>query len=67
MNQYKFYSKVDPKKESLGKILSHSIEGAIKKASFLKNLSVIEFLKIFDLEKLEDGKIQRSRRDKGYI
>jgi len=63
MNRYKFYSKIDSTKESLGKILAHSIEEAIKKASFSKNLSVIEFLKIFDLEKLEDGKIQRSRRN----
>ena len=63
MNRYKFYSKVDPKKESLGKILACSIEEATKKASYSKNLSVIEFLKIFDLEKLEDGEIQRSRRN----
>jgi hypothetical protein len=67
MNRYKFYSKIDSKKEPLGKILAHNIEEAIKAASYLKNLSVVEFLKIFDLEKLEDGEIQRSRRDKGYI
>ena len=67
MNRYKFYSKIDPNKESLGKILARNIEEATKKAIFLKKLSIIEFLKIFDLEKIDDGKIQRSRRNKGSI
>jgi hypothetical protein len=50
MKKYFFYSKLDPKCESISSIKSNSKDEAIKFFSEQKKLSIKNFLKIFNVK-----------------
>jgi hypothetical protein len=50
MSLYIYYNKLDPKKEPYGKLEAINLEDAILIASHVKDMSIDEFLKIFEVE-----------------
>jgi hypothetical protein len=52
MNQYKYFFKSDNKKEAVGKIKAEGLYEATKKAAAKKNLSLIHFMELFNVELL---------------
>jgi len=55
MNKYKYYYRLDVNKEAVGKIKAESINEAIIKAAFKKQLNYEKFLMLFEVEEI-DGK-----------
>jgi hypothetical protein len=50
MSLYIYYHKNDPKKEPYGKFEAVDLEDAVLIASHVKDMSIDEFLKIFEVE-----------------
>jgi hypothetical protein len=50
MSQFIYYRKNDPKKEPYGKFEAISLEDAVLIASHIKDMSIDDFLKIFEVE-----------------
>jgi hypothetical protein len=50
MKQYIYYRKNDPKKEPYGKLEAVDLEDAILIASHVKDMSIEDFLNIFEIE-----------------
>jgi hypothetical protein len=50
MSLYIYYHKKDPNKEPYGKFEAIDLEDAILIASHIKDMSIDEFLKIFEIE-----------------
>jgi hypothetical protein len=50
MNLFIYYRKNDPKKEPYGKFEAINQEDAVLIASHIKDMSIDEFLKIFEVE-----------------
>jgi hypothetical protein len=50
MSLYIYYHKNDPKKEPYGKFEAISLEDAVLIASHIKDMSIDDFLKIFEVE-----------------
>jgi hypothetical protein len=50
MNLFIYYRKNDPKKEPYGKFEAIDLEDAILIASHIKDMSIEDFLKIFEVE-----------------
>lgn len=54
IKKYKFFSKIDSKKEPIGIILANNYVNALEKAAMIKNLNVIDFEKIYSIEPFND-------------
>jgi hypothetical protein len=50
MSLYIYYHKKDPNKEPYGKLEAINLEDAVLIASHTKDMSIDEFLKIFEIE-----------------
>jgi hypothetical protein len=50
MSSYIYYRKNDPKKEPYGKLEAVDLEDAILIASHVKDMSIEDFLNIFEIE-----------------
>jgi hypothetical protein len=54
MKKYKYYSKLDSKKETIGIVKANSPDGARAKASEKKQLAFLEFTKLFNVEEIQN-------------
>jgi len=54
MNTYKYFFIADSDKEAIGKIKANDIHSARKAAASKKNLSLTKFVKLFNIEELND-------------
>ena len=54
MNTYKYFFIADSNKEAIGKIKANDIHSARKAAASKKNLSLTKFVKLFNIEELND-------------
>tara|TARA_S200002703_G_scaffold74057_2_gene63910 strand:+ start:207 stop:383 length:177 start_codon:yes stop_codon:yes gene_type:complete len=52
--KYKFFSKIDSKKEPIGTIFADNYIDALEKAAMVKNLNVIDFEEIYSIELFND-------------
>jgi hypothetical protein len=59
MKQYIYYNKFDQKQEPYGKVEAQTKTEAILIASSIKQMSIENFIKIFEVE--EDGKVQKPK------
>jgi len=51
MKQFIYYNKLDPNKEPYGKFEAIDLEDAVLIASHIKDMSIEDFLNIFEVEK----------------
>jgi hypothetical protein len=54
MNTYKYFFISDLNQEAIGKVKANDIHSARKAAATLKKLNLTEFVKLFNVEKLND-------------
>jgi hypothetical protein len=62
MKQFIYYNKLDSTKEPQGKLEAINLKDAILIASHVKEMSVENFLNIFEVKEYERGKIQKFKR-----
>ena len=56
MKKYKYYSRADRQKETVGVVKAISLNNAIDKAAAKKRLGVLEFSSLFNVEEIDEGK-----------
>ena len=54
MNTYKFFFISDDNKEAIGKIYASNLESAFIKASRKKELSLVDFKQLFNIEQINN-------------
>ena len=56
MKKYKYYSRLDESKESIGVVKAESTNEAILKAAERKKLNYQKFIMLFEIEEIDEGK-----------
>ena len=56
MKKYKYYSRSDRQKETVGIVKAISLNNAIDKAAAKKRLGVLEFISLFNVEEIDGRK-----------